>query len=363
MVSKIEQIIEEQKGKDKKISKTIKEEYLDKITINGNKDIKLHISNKDNKVKYREILNKMNLGYSNSLGKEGLGYQNILFMAAEMLLLENSTNGYVTTLIIEEPEAHLHPQLQLKLLQYLKDLDTMQIFISTHSPNISSKVHIENLFLCQDGKVFSLRPDETVLNKEDYIFLEKFLDVTKADIFFAKGLIFVEGITEQLVLPMIAEKMGKNLTDKGISIINIGNIAFKRYANIFKRKNRDEKINVPIAFITDLDIKVYKNNDLENQKEEITEKRKSKEKDFNTDLHKIFISQYKTFEVDWLNKNFHYMVNKLNAPKDIIGVKEVYEYIEDNKKKSELAYNLNDFEIEDVPEYLKNAISFVWDKI
>ena len=56
------------------------------------------------------------------------------------------------------------------------------------------------------------------------------------------------------------------------------------------------------------------------------------------------------------------MVNKLNAPKDIIGVKEVYEYIEDNKKKSELAYNLNDFEIEDVPEYLKNAIDFVWEK-
>ena len=96
----------------------------------------------------------------------------------------------------------------------------------------------------------------TKLDRDDYAFLERFLDVTKANLFFAKGIILVEGWAEELLLPSIAKKIGINLTEKGISIVNVGGTAFLRYSKIFLRKNDSEGVmDIPVAIITDLDIK------------------------------------------------------------------------------------------------------------
>lgn len=84
--------------------------------------------------------------------------------------------------------------------------------------------------------------------------MERFLDATKANLFFAKGLIMVEGDAENLLIPAIAELMDRHLHKHGVSIVNVGSTAYKRYVNIFKRK--DEKtFDIPIAVISDLDVK------------------------------------------------------------------------------------------------------------
>ena len=95
---------------------------------------------------------------------------------------------------------------------------------------------------------------ETCLEEEDYEFLERFLDATKSNLFFAKGLIFVEGDAENLLLPAFAELIGYPLHEYGVSIVNIGNTAFERYVKLFSRKSSDS-LDLPISIVTDVDIR------------------------------------------------------------------------------------------------------------
>src|SRR5699024_10360312 len=90
--------------------------------------------------------------------------------------------------------------------------------------------------------------------KDDYEFLDHFLDVTKANLFFAKGIILVEGWAEEIILPAIAQGMGKDLTAHEVSIINVGSTAYMRYAKIFMRRNL-ESMGCKVAIVTDLDVR------------------------------------------------------------------------------------------------------------
>ena len=100
----------------------------------------------------------------------------------------------------------------------------------------------------------------TRLKETDYPFLERFLDVTKANLFFARGLLLVEGAAEELILPALAKKIceisitKRDLTAAKVSVVAINNTAFNRYANIFKRKQAPT-IKMPIAIINDLDLR------------------------------------------------------------------------------------------------------------
>ena len=126
--------------------------------------------------------------------------------------------------------------------------------MTSHSPNISSATKIEKIQLFDKmGKVFSLSSSETKLESEDYDFLEKFLDVTKANLFFANSIILVEGDGENILLPVIAKKMGRDFSKFGVSIVNIGHIGFFRYARIFQQK-KDPQMNIRVACIADRDI-------------------------------------------------------------------------------------------------------------
>ena len=84
-------------------------------------------------------------------------------MACELLLLGSEVDGF-PLLLIEEPEAHLHPQRQLRLIQFLQakvrearlDGQKIQVIITTHSPNLASAIDLDNLVLLQGRKAFSL---------------------------------------------------------------------------------------------------------------------------------------------------------------------------------------------------------------
>ena len=177
-------------------------------------------------------------------------------MALELLLFE--TEGNILNLcLIEELEAHLHPQAQLRTIKHFqnKNNENNQIILTTHSITLASSVKLENLILCKNNKAYSMRAEYTKLEEHDYKFLEMFLDATKANLFFAKGVILVEGTAENILIPTIAEIIGKPLHEYGISIVNVGNIAFFKYSKIFLREKEEEKLDIPVAIITDLDIK------------------------------------------------------------------------------------------------------------
>jgi putative ATP-dependent endonuclease of OLD family len=211
----------------------------------------------------KSILEKLELSIKDELNP-GLGTLNRLFMASELLHLQKKNWNGLRLGLIEELEAHLHPQAQMQIIEALQAEKIIQLILTTHSPNLASKLKLENLILCANNNAYSLGAEYTQLESDDYKFLERFLDTTKANLFFAKGVIFVEGWAEEILIPSIANKLKlqgiiqKNLTEAGVSIVNIGNTAFLRYSRIFLRKDGDtQTLDTPVSIITDVDVRDY----------------------------------------------------------------------------------------------------------
>lgn len=259
----------------------------------------------------------------------GLGELNLLFIAAELLLLKDDTDGGLKLALIEELEAHLHPQAQLRLISYLQNEyneNDVQIIISTHSPILASKSNLKNLILMKNGTGFDLAEGMTGLQKGDYLFLQRFLDSTKANLFFAKGIIMVEGDAENILVPILADILGYPLEKYGISIVNVGSTAFLRYSGIMVRKDGAD-IGIPVSVITDCDVRPYDvdpttKEKIFNEKEaESAQAKKAKDRKYTNSSVRGFTSPRWTLEYciamsclsDDFHKAIHYGRKILNA--------------------------------------------------
>ena len=259
----------------------------------------------------------------------GLGELNLLFIAAELLLLNDDTDGGLKLALIEELEAHLHPQAQLRLISYLQNEyneNDVQIIISTHSPILASKINLKNLILMKNGTGFDLAEGMTGLQKGDYLFLQRFLDSTKANLFFAKGIIMVEGDAENILVPILADILGYPLEKYGISIVNVGSTAFLRYSGIMVRKDGAD-IGIPVSVITDCDVRPYDvdpttKEKIFNEKEaESAQAKKAKDRKYTNSSVRGFTSPRWTLEYciamsclsDDFHKAIHYGRKILNA--------------------------------------------------
>jgi putative ATP-dependent endonuclease of OLD family len=244
--------LDDQKGKELKalIDKFVRDFY-DKT-----KQSQIDIS----QTQIRDILEKLELSLEN-VSNPGLGTLNRLFMAVELLHLHKTNWSGVRLGLIEEIEAHLHPQVQLQVIETLtnviedmsKNDMQLQLILTTHSPNIASKVKLNNLLVCSNNNVFPMNSEHTELKPKDYAFLEMFLDVTKANLFFAKGIIMVEGWSEEILIPALARKLNIKLSERGVSVVNIGSTAFLRYSKIFRRVQKPY-MDVRVAVVADLDV-------------------------------------------------------------------------------------------------------------
>lgn len=250
-------LVEHPKLKD--VNKSIGDTLSSRMLLSGDKvTTTIKVSGSDISVsrKLTTLLEKLDLTArtSSEAGKVGLGTSNILSMACELLLNRAPESSF---LLIEEPEAHIHAQRQLRLIQSLEDeaaAGNHQIIITTHSPVLASVAKLENISIIKGAKAYSLDTSDTLLDGEDYYFLEKYLDATKANLFFAKSVIIVEGPSEELLLPTIAKVLGKDLTAHGVSIVNARGVGLKRFAGIFKRKDATKLLQIPVACITDRDV-------------------------------------------------------------------------------------------------------------
>jgi len=214
----------------------------------------------------KAILEKLEISLKETLNP-GLGTLNRLFMASELVHLNKTGWHGLRLCLIEELEAHLHPQAQMQVIEALQKESEIQIILTTHSPNLASKVRLDSLLICADGHVYPMgtAPDGksyTHLAPSDHAFLERFLDVTKANLFFARGVILVEGWAEELLLPALAKVMRRaglircNLTEARVSVINVGGTSQLRYAAIFLRAQLPE-FKVPVAVVADIDVPAY----------------------------------------------------------------------------------------------------------
>ncbi len=221
-----------------------------------NKDSEIEFKTPDENIK--DILESLTLAIS-GVEKPGLGTLNRLFMAAELLHLSKEKWDGLKLGLIEELEAHLHPQVQLKVIETLQEKKGIQFILTTHSPNLASKVKLENLIICTNNSAFPMGSEYTELDKSNYAYLEKFLDVTKSNLFFARGVILVEGWSEEILIPVLARNLGYNLTEYEVSVVNVGNLGFDHYYRIFLRKNNEkpDQMGIPVAVVRDLDIREY----------------------------------------------------------------------------------------------------------
>ncbi len=204
------------------------------------------------------IIQRLTLNIDNN--PPSLGLMNLLYIAAELMLLKRDNHTGLRLAIIEELEAHLHPHYQINTLKYFTESikDIGQVFITTHSVVLGSSVPLDSLLICKDQNVFPIgnrEKDEqfTKIDKESALFLERFLDATKANLFFAKGVIIVEGDAENLLIPALAEVIGLPLNKHGVSIVNVGSTAWKRYVKIFERTDGKE-MPVKVAVVSDGDV-------------------------------------------------------------------------------------------------------------
>ena len=127
------------------------------------------------------LLEKLDLAIDKTAGtmqgRVGLGTSNIMSMACELLLHKEAENAKRSSfLLIEEPEAHVHAQRQLKLIQSLEEgaeTNRQQIILTTHSPLLASIVKLKNIVMLKHGEAFPMANKYTMLSEDDYKYLER----------------------------------------------------------------------------------------------------------------------------------------------------------------------------------------------
>jgi len=221
-----------------------------------------------------KLIIKQETGMTLPVDKNGLGYNNLIFMSLLLAKMQADSDGkYMGSnakvfpmLVIEEPEAHLHPTMQDKFIKFLnKNIEqkkVKQVFITTHSTFITAAVQLDDLLcLYRDGnKACIAYPGRTFwddiqgkqINETSKKYVQRFLDATKSNMLFAERIIMVEGIAEQLLIPILAEYNGRSLADNHVIVLQVGGRYFEHFLRMFDQKN-PTAINRKIACITDID--------------------------------------------------------------------------------------------------------------
>lgn len=211
----------------------------------------------------------------------GLGFKNLIYLAIQIAHFQiqwvnTEINRPLCQLIfIEEPEAHLHAQVQQTFIRKIRDVmrsqvagtasqdHIAQLVITTHSSHIIAEADFQNIryFRRSSSKypsssvnpkaiaseVFNIAHFKNTAESENLTFLKRYLELTHCDLFFADAAILVEGTVERLLMPKMIKKEVPQLESAYLTILELGGAYAHRFATLLGF------IKLPTLVITDLD--------------------------------------------------------------------------------------------------------------
>ena len=308
---------------------------------------RISIEDSENKITFNfigvessDILKKISLIYGTNpidIERNGLGRNNLLYisllLSQLMQQVEKEDKKVFFRLIgIEEPEAHLHPHLQVHLSRNIdtESSDERQIIITSHSTHITSQLSLdETIVLYHDENENEIKPYYLFKNipEKSKNYLSRYLDATKATLFFARKVILVEGISEQLLIPEFFKLKTNDVSieQKGITLINVNGVAFSHFLEVIK---------------ADYFVKSVTYTDSDSTKK-TSERAIDLQKKYDSDIIKVKITSSETFEMDIIESNKsgkgkELLFQALNKTKTLNGPKL-------QSKTSSNNINVNDF--------------------
>ncbi|MER6100651.1 AAA family ATPase [Streptomyces sp. NPDC001728] len=200
-------------------------------------------------------------------GHNGLGYSKLIFTILQVISFHQSyerasPKPALQVLFIEEPEAHLHPQMQEVFIKNIQDFIgrkapwNVQVIITTHSSHIVASGGFDSIRYFDragvSGKVkdlstFQANVKKTSSGDETLRFLRQYMVLHRCDMFFADKVILIEGTAERLLLPEMVRRCAGGLLHQYVSVIEVGDAYAIRFRELL------EFLNVKTLVITDID--------------------------------------------------------------------------------------------------------------
>jgi len=202
-------------------------------------------------------------------GYNGLGYKNLIKIQLGLIDYAKQIKEYVENSIpivfIEEPESHMHPQMQQKFIEYIDNFcknnfrKDIQIIITTHSSHIVNSTEFEKIRYVtksNDSVLIKNLTDYCHQKDNNKVFLEKYLTLNKCDLFFADKAILIEGTAERLLIPNMIDKLACkdelrkddiSLKSQYYALIEVGGAYAHKFIPLLRF------LEIPALIITDID--------------------------------------------------------------------------------------------------------------
>lgn len=225
----------------------------------------------------KQIQSSVNLLYENDMTAgetlpnncNGLGYKNLIKIELQLLDFANNIKTQIENSIplvfIEEPESHMHPQMQQRFIEYIDSFcgniscKNIQKIITTHSSHIVNSLDFEKIrYIKKLNNSISIKNfnDFCAVENNERDFVKKYLTLNRCDLFFADKAILIEGTAERLLIPDMIDKLARNekflsgtptLQSQYYTLIEVGGAYAYRFIPFIRF------LDIPTLIITDID--------------------------------------------------------------------------------------------------------------